>query len=201
MERFHFVRDQERFAVCHGNLRHILGSYLQLQPSLLQFSQNRYGKPVISQLPRSAALNFNLSHTKGLALLGVARGMEIGLDVEQIQPIEAEVATQYFSPCELITLGQLEESAWLHGFYNCWTRKEAILKAEGVGLNVRLDAFDVSLAPDALPELIAHRPSAGLKTEWILSALKPSPDAVAALATSRAPVEVSCWQLAGNRLI
>ena len=180
MQRFHFAADSERYAVAHGNLRRILGAYLNLAPERLCFRNNQFGKP---ELPGEISLKFNLSHSKSIAVLAVDHAQPVGVDVEDVRPIETEVADGHFSATELTDLRGLQGDAWLTGFYRCWTRKEAILKAEGVGLSRALDTFDVSLLPDKKAELISTRQR--FSYPWKLHDLSPSSGTIGALATAQ----------------
>ncbi len=160
MQKFARPADRTRFAVCHAVLRVLLGGYLGASPSALSFERNAYGKPrLLPAVP--ASLQFNLSHTTGIGLLAVSNDLALGVDVEEIRPVEHDIAERYFSVREQADLKRLTGSDWLEGFFHCWTRKEAILKAEGVGLSGKLDAFDVSLEPNAKAVLLGVRPAAG----------------------------------------
>jgi 4'-phosphopantetheinyl transferase len=181
VQRFHFVADAERYAVAHGNLRRILGAYLNLAPERLCFRNNQFGKP---ELAGETTLKFNLSHSKSIAVLAVDHSQPVGVDVEDVRPIEAEVADGHFSATELTDLRGLQGEDWLAGFYRCWTRKEAILKAEGVGLSRALDSFDVSLLPDKKAELISTRQR--FSYPWRLHDVSPSSGSIGALATAQA---------------
>jgi 4'-phosphopantetheinyl transferase len=178
--RFHFAADSERYAVAHGNLRRILGAYLNLAPERLCFRNNQFGKP---ELQGETSLKFSLSHSKSIAVLAVDHAQPVGVDVEDVRPIETEVADGHFSATELTDLRGLQGDAWLTGFYRCWTRKEAILKAEGVGLSRALDTFDVSLLPDKKAELISTRQR--FSYPWKLHDLSPSSGTIGALATAQ----------------
>jgi 4'-phosphopantetheinyl transferase len=180
VQRFHFAADAERYAVAHGNLRRILGAYLKLAPETLCFRNNQFGKP---ELAGETTVKFSLSHSKSIAVLAVDHSQPVGVDVEDVRPIEAEVADGHFSATELSDLRGLQGEAWLAGFYRCWTRKEAILKAEGVGLSRALDSFDVSLLPDKKAELIATRQ--WFSYPWSLHDVSPSSDSIGALATAQ----------------
>ena len=157
MQGFHFAPDRARYAVAHANLRRILGAYLR--PARCRPSLPRQWL----RQTRTAAqwfivfIHFSLSHSRSIAVLAVANGEPVGVDVEDVRPIEPEVAESHFSASERSQLSQLQGDAWLLGFYRCWTRKEAILKAEGVGLFRPLDSFDVSLMPDATAKLLGTR--------------------------------------------
>ena len=100
-----------------------------------------------------------------------------------LRPIEPEVADRHFSATELTDLRGLQGEAWLAGFYRCWTRKEAILKAEGVGLSRGLDTFDVSLLADKKAELISTRQR--FSYPWRLHDASPSSGTIGALATAQ----------------
>jgi 4'-phosphopantetheinyl transferase len=192
LQRFYFERDRVRFAISHLNLRRILGAYLDLHPGEVSFRTNPFGKPEISPARR---LDFNLSHSRHVALLAIAPDTEVGIDVEDVRPIESEVAERSFSEIECKALAQLSGDGWLQGFYRCWTRKEAILKAEGCGLHLPLSSFDVSLIPGVPAELLAVRPPAVFSRAWILDDLAMGPETVAALATGSPRSKVSCFRL------
>lgn len=195
MQRFHFEEDRTRYALCRSLCRRLLGRYLRSSPTSIRFTKNCYGKPYLSPDFASSKLHFSLSHTHRLALLAIAMDQTVGVDVEELRPIEVAVAEQCFSAREKVELSSLEGPDWLEGFYNCWTRKEAILKAEGIGLNVKLDAFDVTLHPEASAALLAFQASAGITWNWHLSKLQPGPLFVGTLATSRVPKEIACYHL------
>jgi 4'-phosphopantetheinyl transferase len=180
LHRFHYAPDRERYAVAHANLRRILGSYLDQPAKTISFRANRFGKPELAG--EGSSLNFSLSHTQSIAVLAVAHGLPVGVDVEEIRPIEPEVAATHFSASELSDLRALQGDAWLGGFYRCWTRKEAILKAEGVGLHRALDSFDVGLLPDAPPELLRTR--VRFLHPWKLYDVSPASGTIGALATA-----------------
>ncbi len=197
MRRFYFERDRVRYAVSHSVLRRVLGYYLDLHPTLVSFTTNKFGKPKIIPTLNLFNLRFNLSHTNRMALLAITSDLEVGVDLEELRFVEAEIAERYFSERERIDLGLLAKTEWLQGFYNCWTRKEAILKAEGIGLNVKLDAFDVTLRPGDFVEMLGFKPAAGLTTSWHLSELRPGLGFVGALATSAAPKALACFHFTG----
>jgi len=190
MRRFHFAADRARYAVAHANLRRILGAYLNRAAEKIRFRVNHFGKP---ELAGEASLNFNLSHCRSTAVLAVAHGQPVGVDVEDVKPVEPEVADTHFSAMELSELNRLHGDAWLSSFYRCWTRKEAILKAEGVGVSRALDSFDVELSPEKPPQLLGTRER--FSHPWTLHDLSPSLGTIGALATARAQVNLACFSL------
>ncbi len=143
-----FVRqiDRERFIAAHVRMREILADYAGLAPSALRFGTTGRAKPVLADGPA-----FNLSHSGGYAALAVApdhdeTALPLGLDIEAHRPIEPRVADITFSKAELSDLAALSGQEWRDGFFRCWTRKEAVIKALGTGLYMDLASFDVTLA-------------------------------------------------------
>jgi len=118
------------------------------------------------------------------------------VDVEDVRPIEPEVADSHFSASERSQLNQLQGDAWLLGFYRCWTRKEAILKAEGVGLSRPLDSFDVSLLPDEAAKLLGTRSQ--FSYPWRLHDLLPSAGTIGAVATVQLQTKVTCFSFVND---
>jgi 4'-phosphopantetheinyl transferase len=187
--RFRFDADRRRYTVARAALRRLLGRYLERPPAGLHFDYGAYGKPF---LPDAGRLRFNLSHSGELALLGVALGRELGVDVERESDRHADagVARRFFAPEELAALEPLAADAWRRGFFACWTRKEAYVKALGAGFQVPLDAFAVTIAPDAPARLVAARHDPAELRRWTLASLEPAEGYAGAVA-----VEGSGWRL------
>ncbi len=197
MNRFVYPVDRTRFAVSHAALRRLLARYAGVAPSSLLFETNEYGKPHLATAGALPALRFNMSHTSSIALLAVASDLSVGVDVEEIRPMEDEVAERYFSTRERAELKHLTGEDWLEGFYHAWTRKEAILKAESIGLSGKLDAFDVSLTPGERAAVLEARPAAGFTAPWHLVELRPANGFIGALAASAVPVAIRCYGFTG----
>jgi 4'-phosphopantetheinyl transferase len=184
--RFHFESDRSRFRVARAALRSILSRYANLLSDALMFSHNAYGKPFLTN-PRAAGLRFNLSHSKDVALLAVAREREVGIDVEFMWPDFAttEVAEHFFSTAEVATLAGVECRLRTRAFFNCWTRKEAYIKARGEGLSLALDSFDVSLKPGQPAALLNTRRDSADVSRWSMYELFPMAGYAAAIAVER----------------
>ena len=199
-ERFHFERDRKRFIVGRGLLRTILGRYLQTEPSRLQFRYTFHGKPALTEAFDGDMVNFNVSHSQGLALYAVTRGREIGVDLECVRPISdaEQIAGRFFSARENAVFRTLPARKKLAAFFNCWTRKEAYLKAIGDGLARPLDQFDVSLAPGEPARLLHTEGDPQEVSRWILQELTPAPGYVATLAVEGHDWQLKCWQWAGE---
>ena len=146
-DRFVKPDDRRRYVAGRAGLRRVLCTYLDCHPSNLSFTYNDWGKPELSADGR-LRLHFNLSHTEGQALLGVCKEAPIGVDIEKIRPLQEDVASHFFTARECADLACLPQTDQLEGFYRCWTRKEAFVKAHGAGLSLPLDSFDVSLEPE-----------------------------------------------------
>lgn len=188
--RFRFERDRRHYIVRHGWLRELLSCRLERPPREIRFFRNSFGKPSLAE----GNLEFNLSFSAGKALCVIARGVELGCDLELRDPSLASdsIAERFFSLFERNCLSSLPTHQWLEGFFNCWTRKEAYIKARGLGLSCPLDTFDVSLAPGEPARLM--RGCEG----WSVQSFEPAPGFTAAVVA-----EGSDWSLRhcrGNRV-
>ncbi len=146
-ERFTFPGLRERYIAGRGILRTILGHYLHTPPERVRFTYNHYGKPLLDEA--GGTIKFNLSHSGDWALLGVAGGAEIGVDIERHRrEVQCEsLARHFFSPAEVAALEAVAPGERREAFFACWSRKEAYIKAVGRALAIPLDSFSVSLAP------------------------------------------------------
>ena len=199
-DRFHFERDRNRFIVARGSLRTILGAYLKRNPPELSFSYSQYGKPSLFGEPASSELSFNLSHASELALIAVTRDRRIGVDIEFIRPDLAseQIAARFFSPHEVAALRALPQDVQSEAFFNCWTRKEAYIKAIGEGMSLPLDQFNVSLAPGSAAALLGNVKDVGEISRWSLRELHPGAGYRAAVAVEGHGWELKCWQSSGT---
>jgi 4'-phosphopantetheinyl transferase len=195
-ERFCFQKDREHFIVTRGLLRAILSRYLDMEPDQLRFCYSDYGKPSLATTPVQGTLSFNVSHSYGLALYAITQGREIGIDLERVRAdLDYEqIAARFFSPRENAVLRALPAELKLEAFFNCWTRKEAYIKARGKGLSLPLDQFDVSLAPGEPTMLLNTRGDPQEAARWSLQALTPGPGYVAALAVEGHGWRFKYWQ-------
>lgn len=184
--RYFHREDQARYRISHGLLRILIAAYLKRPPDQLIFDQNPYGKPFLSgDLKRN--LFFNISHTKEELLIAVSPSCEVGVDVETIDkddfPI-MEIANRFFSPYEVTTLKNIAESLRMKAFFLCWTRKEAFIKAIGLGLSFPLNSFDVSLVPGESARLLRLESDNLTVGRYRLTNLEYGPNTAAAL----------CWE-------
>jgi 4'-phosphopantetheinyl transferase len=159
--RFAFERDRRRFIVGRARLRQLLGARLGAAPQSLDFVYGAHGKPALARRAERRDLRFNLAHHEGVAVYAFAEGAEVGVDVEAVRRLEDadDVAQRCFSPAE-------HEVCRTCGFFYCWTRKEAFVKALGCGLSRPLTDIDVTAAPPG----------------WKLRSFVPGPGLIGALA-------------------
>jgi 4'-phosphopantetheinyl transferase len=170
-ERFVLERDRNSFVAARGILRALLARYSGCAPGGIEFAYGPQGKPALSHRSTANSVRFNLSHSHGVAVIAVAREREVGVDVEKIRPERAgeEIAQRYFSAEEVEELRALTANQRTEGFFLCWTRKEAYVKALGEGLRFPLDRFRVSLSPGK-PALLYGEAGA----RWSMEAFEPS---------------------------
>lgn len=194
--RFYFARDRHHWSVARASLRRLLGRYLNVAPQDFCFTNNAYGKPSITYPTEGQRLHFNLSHSGDLALYAFAYDREVGVDVERIRANMdyKELATRYFSASECAALGALPENLQQEAFFLCWSRKEAYIKARGLGLSLPLDQFDVSLIPGEPARLLGSREEPRATERWSLQALWPATGYAGAVVAERSGWQLCCWQ-------
>lgn len=178
--RFKFGKHRRRFIAAHGLLKQILAKYLGENPADIYFLKNEHGKPYIEGNP----VYFNLSHSNNLGLAAFCGQFGIGVDIEYIRPEYSglKIARRFFSEAEINELIALPEHQQTAGFFNCWSRKEAYIKARGKGLAIPLSQFDVNLTPGKPAQLLETRDDPRAIDHWKLLALFPHPDYAAAVA-------------------
>jgi 4'-phosphopantetheinyl transferase len=192
-DRFHFEVDRRRCIIGRGLLRLLLGHILSTPAKELQFEYNEFGKPRIAG--RGLPIQFNLSHSGELVLIAMSLGRAVGIDVEMIRTNldMDELAARFFSDAECKNMASLPASTQCKAFFACWTRKEAYLKAQAVGLSLPLHQFDVSVLPDEEARLLETRPDPAEARRWTLRGLEPGCDYAAALAVAGSGWKLKCW--------
>jgi 4'-phosphopantetheinyl transferase len=147
---------RREFTIARAILRSCLGAAAGVEPGAIVFTFGDHGKPRLAS--PATEFGFNISHSRGAVALALVRGREVGIDIEKVRTdIKAEaLAARFFSQRENDLLSRISGTEMLTAFFDCWTRKEAVLKAIGAGLSLSLASFDVSLDPDRA-ELLATR--------------------------------------------
>lgn len=194
-DRFRFESDRRRFCVARASLRLILGRYLKTKPGRLQLDTTEYGKPYFADAKTSQGLRFNLSHSNQLALIAITRDREVGVDIEYMRSdfVTDEVATHFFSNSEVQAFCAVAPELKTQSFFNCWTRKEAYIKARGEGLYCPLDQFDVTVAPGEPLRLLNSRIDSGEVARWVFNELHPEKGYAATLAVEGNPSKLVLW--------
>jgi 4'-phosphopantetheinyl transferase len=190
-ERFKFPQHQRRYQAVHGILRIILGRYLSLAPTQINFTHSDRGKPYLTDDCNPVNLQFNLSHSENMAIVGISRDRPIGVDLEKIRPMEnAEpLAERFFcaSEYDLLTQAIPEERDQL--FFQFWTAKEAYLKATGEGISGGLNQIEIAFNPLRFINF----------PNWYLQSFSPNPDdrhsfwAAIAVEGKGENIEVKCF--------
>ena len=195
-QRFRVERDQHRFIVGRGVLRAILGRYLKIYPDQLRFCYEERGKPLLADNFNNRPIQFNLSHTHEIALYAFTSDREIGVDVEYVRPMQdmEQIAARFFSISESAVLLGLPEGQKLEAFFNCWTRKEAYIKALGEGLAKSLKEFEVSLTPGEPAELLKDEERPEEVGCWSIKSLRPYSGHIAAVAVKGHVQQFKYWQ-------
>jgi|SRR5690349_17088214 len=179
-----FSSDQlrRRYIARRGQLRELLSRYTSQSPAGIRFFCNDFGKPFV----KDSGLQFNLSHSANICLFAIGRAGELGCDVERRDPAfpSGAIARAFYAPGEVRALEMVDRSRQVEAFFNCWTRKEAYIKARGYGISLPLDSFEVSLAPDEPAALLS---GCG---EWSVKSFEPAPGFQAAVVA-----QGTAWQL------
>lgn len=181
-DRFLIRNARDRYCVAHAGLRRILAAYLDLDPRELRFIAEGEGKPSLADRPD---LSFNLSHSEDLAVVATGRTRALGVNVEKLRavPDAKKIAQRYFTAQEYDGILASAEAVRSRFFLQCWTRKEAIVKAAGLGIISALDRVAIPFGP-ALGMRIEH---AGT---WDLYDINVASGYVAALAVASGPVKL-----------
>ncbi len=183
-ERFTMERLTNRFILRRGLLRVLLGRCTGREPAGLRFDYGVHGKPALA----GGGPSFNLADSEDSVAIALAADGRIGVDIERLRPIESAdgISDRFFHPIECAALHALPPDQRNEGFLLGWTRKEAFIKAAGVGLSMPLDQFAVAVTPGDPVAVLAVdeslRGDAGSPDDWSLFDRRVLPDTIAAVA-------------------
>jgi 4'-phosphopantetheinyl transferase len=194
--RFHFAHDARRFIVRRAALRQLLAANLDLRPEEIEMVSANFQKPKIATAQNPRRLQFSASHSGDWALIALAQNYEVGVDVEQHRPLPdaADLVKSFFSDWEIAEFARLPEPARTEGFFNCWTRKEAFVKALGLGLAYPLKQFSVALAPGQPAALVEVAGDSNAREKWCLASLDVAPAHAAALVFETGPPTIRSFE-------
>ena len=163
-----------------------LARALRVMPTAIEFDFTPHGKPFVAWPREGRSLHFSVSHAGDFALIGIAWRHPLGVDVERVRDgiDHARMAERIFSPHERTALADIQAAMRAQAFFGVWTRKEAYVKAHGLGLSMPLDSFDVAVAQASSEWLLATRPDPDEAARWSVQALAAPPGYAAAIACS-----------------
>lgn len=185
--------------MARGLTRRVLGRCLETDPRGLSFERDERGRPRLADEAQRRLLDFNISHTRGELLIATRRveeaGERIGIDVEHVRDRVSwrALSQRFFSPADVQAIGALPADDQLEGFFTCWTRKEALVKAEGTGIAHAFGAFGVSADPDRAPTLHPTNEPPWTGAAWHLQDLPMVPGYRACVATTSPVDTVRLW--------
>jgi 4'-phosphopantetheinyl transferase len=194
-ERFHFQADRDHFIVARGMLRSTLGNYLKMDPDKLTFHYGPNGKPTLAKMTNPEMIQFNISHSQGLALCAVAK-REVGVDLEYIHADYSfeSIAKQFFSQQEVAALNSCPRHLRVNLFFHLWTRKEAYLKAQGLGLSGDMKQYEGLAAAGYAGQISEVNDTSRAKSPWVLMDLAVPPGYAAALVAKGHDLRFKYWQ-------
>jgi 4'-phosphopantetheinyl transferase len=181
--QFRVCRPRESFILTRAALRHLLGHYLGQDPVSICLQYGTNGKPALSL---TSELRFNVAHSGDIAAIALTQGCEVGIDLEQIRPIPdlEQIAATSFCNEEATEINSLPPAERERAFFACWTRKEAYVKAIGIGLSRPLDSFRVTVRPEPPATLMFLEDEISASESWTLHDLGLGPDYAGAIAYS-----------------
>jgi 4'-phosphopantetheinyl transferase len=192
--RFAFQELRDAYIVGRGLTRCLLSARVKLQPHSIRFQYSVRGKPY---LDGQHEWHFNVSHSKSLFVCAVTNAGEIGVDIEQVRPMRdaQAIAARFFSISEARRLGLLPQDRQMIGFFECWTRKEAFLKATGEGLSRNTQSVSATFGPGETARFERIDEPHDNPSAWSLKGFVPAEGYVGAVAM-RAPIgEVHVWRV------
>jgi len=181
---YKILKHQQRYIIAHAFLRHLLSYYIDKEPAKIRISHDEFGKPELKTDDNQNQLNFSLSHSSGLVLVSICSNRRTGIDVERIKSGRdfLKIAERFFSDDEIIALRSLNTDQQQNAFYNCWTRKEAYLKAIGMGIRLPISNFSVSLLPNNPAALLSVDSVPDESQRWTLIDIETLPEYIATVA-------------------
>lgn len=194
-DRFRFESDRRHFCIGRASLRMILARYLKVKPGRLRLETGDYGKPFLSDRAIARGIHFNMSHSHRLTLIAIARDREVGVDIEFMRPgfVTDDVVNHFFSAAEVAAFKAIAPAYKTKSFFDCWTRKEAYIKARGEGLSCELESFDVAVGPGTSAALLESRIDPFEASRWQMRDLFPAPGYAATVAVEHGFSGLALW--------
>jgi len=183
--RFHFQRDRQSFVAARGILREILAAYLGVESGSVAVTYGRHGKPALAERHAKSDVCFNLSHSADVVAVALARGRTVGVDIERVKPFAevADVPPSIFSDRELAEFRTLTPLQQQSSFFEAWTRKEAFVKATGLGFSTSVKEVEVTCGPSLPVRLVSLHGDSDSAAHWTLRDVPLATGFKAAVAT------------------
>jgi 4'-phosphopantetheinyl transferase len=193
-DRYLFEADRGRFTVTRGVLRKLLQRYRPDHEGPLEFVCNQWGKPALP----CGEPRFNVSHSGDFALIAIAPGVEVGVDIEQVDIARRldQLAETVFSRRELESFSRLQGDERVRFFFRTWSCKEAVIKAAGAGLSILVDRIQIEFGESSAT--VQAEPGALPAGPWSLQVLDAPSDYAAAVAARAAPIELAVYDWANS---
>jgi 4'-phosphopantetheinyl transferase len=191
--------DARRTLTSRACLRILLGGYLNIEPKDLKITTTEEGKPILDSQGPYAQIEFNVSHSGEWILFGFCHQRPLGIDIEYHRELEfKDIVHDLFAPVEKMSWNDLDPAEHSAAFFSAWTRKEAYVKAIGLGLLKPLDSFAVSIGPASAPELLWCAENFNSRKQWSIIDIKPAPGYFGALAIESIEKEVQTYHFQFN---
>lgn len=189
--RFRDTARRLRYIASHVTTRAILASYSPHAATAIVLATRQHGKPYVAAPDRATQVQFSMAHCGTMCAVAVTADQEVGVDVERVRGDIAldEIARMYFTPSELAALRRTPHEKQVDAFFACWTRKEALLKAQGTGFVQPPETIHVGLG--------VHDPASdGACEGWMVAELDFPPGYAGAVAVqgSLIGVRVRKWR-------
>jgi 4'-phosphopantetheinyl transferase len=175
-EHYHFSGIRNRFIARRAILRIILGGYLQISPSKMQFLYNSYGRPRLNELKHDEVIEFNLSHSQEFALYIFSSQNRVGIDLEKIHAIGdvKNIIERFFTIREREFINSHDEIQKGDAFFKIWTGKEAFLKAIGTGLSIPMDQVDILKIKNDVANQTSVNENMDVNSKWHIETFCPT---------------------------
>lgn len=186
-DRFAYDRHRRRYTVAQAHLRRVLGQLTDTSPERIHFHYEEKGKPYLPAGP-----SFNQSHSEDRLMIGVAASGRLGVDIEELRQVRLMlgIADKNFAPDEAARMHAAPANERRRLFFRIWTRKEAFLKALGVGLTHPLRSFSVDPTPGAARGLLQVEDLPEDPAQWYIGGVRCAEGAEAALSVDWAKAEI-----------
>ena len=194
-EEYRVASKRREFIVGRSMMRLVLAKLTGREPLDVSFAYEPKGKPQLDASCNTGEITFNLSHSRGMIVMATAARRAVGIDVECVRERFSfeKLAERFFSPREVTALMSVPEAQRMRAFYLCWTRKEAYLKAMGLGITVALDSFDTVFWPAREARIDASRDEPEAPQKWAMNDLPLGTEHVGTVA-AEGPIKVMrCW--------